>query len=68
MKNLWARIGFTVQVTDEEHKKIKDMMLHNPDEAQNYLNALFKEKGQKDGDSYLPGGIDDNPNSQDFEL
>ena len=67
-KRLWARIGFSLDVTIEEYEEIKSQMKNNPSKAETLLYNLFKERGKMDGNSYLPADCDDNPNEDDFEF
>ena len=58
---LWARIGITVLVTEEEYNKYKKMVLE--DEIR-YLTQeqaeWFRKNGYADGDSYIPEEIFEN--------
>ena len=68
MKKLWARIGTTVEITDEEHEKLKVLFQENEDEARKVLTQLFVKRGYLNGDSYMPDGCADNPNEDEFDL
>jgi hypothetical protein len=72
MKRLWARIGMSVDVTDEEYTKIKTMMEDGRlSEAREILVDMFLNRAYLIGDSYMPCGYDcgcDNPNEYDFDL
>lgn len=67
-KKLWARIGFSLEVSVEEYEELKIKMETNPSEAESLLYNLFKERGEMNGNSYLPADCDDNPNEDDFEF
>lgn len=67
-KRLWARIGFSLEVSAEEYEEIKFQMKNNPSEAEGLLYNLFKKRGEMDGNSYLPADCDDNPNETDFDF
>ena len=73
MKKLWARIGMSVNITDEEHATIKTLLSEGKEEeARVILARLFINKGYYNGDSYMPGnyigGCEDNPNEDVFDL
>ena len=73
MKRLWARIGMSVDVTDEEYDVIKTLMDSGlEDGAKTILAAMFHSRGYFDGDSYMPGNYcdmaTDNPNENEFDL
>ena len=73
MKRLWARIGMSVDVTDEEYDVIKTLMDGGlKDEVKEILSKLFRDRGYLDGDSYMPANYcdmaTDNPNEDEFDL
>ena len=73
MKRLWARIGMSVDVTDDEYYVIKTLMDGGlEDEVRKILMPLFLNRGYFDGDSYMPGNYcdigTDNPNEDEFDL
>lgn len=68
MKRLWARIGTTIQCSDEEYEKLKELMETDEDKAQSFLWDLYNKHHELDGESYLPADTDDNPNEDDFEF
>lgn len=53
MKKVWARIGMSVEVTDEEYKEIKKNF-GCEDELSDEVVAMFISRGKPDGDSYIP--------------
>lgn len=63
MKRIWARVGMTYEVTDEDYKMLEDAI------SQNNLALvcviLNSSKHYENGESYLPAGVDDNPNLTD---
>lgn len=65
-KKLWARIGVTIECTDEELKHLKELMNKDSDAAKEFLNKIVNERGYRSGESYLPYSTDDNPNVDDF--
>ena len=60
MKKVFARIGMTLEVTDEEYKEILEEAGVNPAGGNNEFDinakfaAEFVKKGVIDGDSYIP--------------
>lgn len=73
MKKLWARIGMSVDITDEEYEVIKTLMDGGiEEEARKILFQLFVDRGYINGDSYMPGNYcdmgTDNPNENEFDL
>ena len=73
MKTLWARIGMSVRITDEEEEQVKTLLNNDKKvEAREMLLDLFLSRGYIDGDSYLPSnhndGCNDNPNEDDIDL
>lgn len=73
MKKLWARIGMSVDITDDEYYVIKTLLDGGlEDEVREILLNLFKNKGYFNGDSYMPGNwcdaAKDNPNENEFIL
>lgn len=66
MKKLWARVGMTFEVSDEDYKTISDAIKNN--DCNTVSDILFKSNYYTDGDGYLPEGIDDNPNGEDFDF
>ena len=72
MKRLWARIGMSVDISDEEYAKIKVLLQEDEEKTRAILTQLFTNKGYLNGDSYMPGnyicGCEDNPNEDEFDL
>ena len=73
MKTLWARVGMSVDITEEEHTQIKQLIeCGRDDEAGKILTELFVNRGYFSGDSYMPGNYcnccEDNPNAYEFDL
>lgn len=69
MKKIFARIGMSCEVSDEEHEKLAVLMKDNLGEAAHRLHELFMARGKFDGVDYLPASCDDNPNIEDdFEF
>ena len=73
MKRLWARIGMSVDVTDDEYDEIKNLMEDGFEyEAKEMVSELFRIRGYCNGDSYMPGNYcdaaQDNPNENEFDL
>ena len=72
MKTLWARIGMSVSVTDEEYDKMQELIAEDEDEASEMISKIFLERGVIYGDSYMPGndcaGCKDNPNNDELTL
>ena len=73
MKRLWARIGMSVEITDEEYDAIKTWMDAGlEDKTREILSGLFRNRGYFDGNSYMPGNYcdmaTDNPNEDEFDL
>lgn len=73
MKRLWARIGMSVDITDEEYAEIKALLNENKrQEVNKILSQMFLNRAYRNGESYMPGNYcgacDDNPNECDFEL
>jgi len=67
MKRIWARIGTTFEVTDEDYKLLVDAFAMN--NAVLVTAILDGCKHYENGESYLPAGVDDNPNLlDDFEF
>ena len=67
-KRLWARISVVCEVTDEEYEQLEYMMEVESNDAATMLNKLFRERGKEDGDNYLVGNYEDNPNYDDFDF
>ena len=53
-KSLWARVGMSIYLTDDEYKRIRALMDSDPLRAQNLLVELFKTRGIMNGESYIP--------------
>ena len=73
MKALWARVGMSANITDEEHMAIVKLLDDGKeDEARGMLCQIFMNRGYLYGDSYMPGnycsGCEDNPNDEEFDL
>lgn len=74
MKKIWARIGMTAEVSDEEYEiitKLTNSKLDNEfAEGQHLISKLFRERGHMDGNSYLPDSscCESNPNAWEFEF
>lgn len=73
MKRLWARIGMSVDITDDEYYVVKTLLDAGLDkEARSILLDLFLDRGYFNGDSYMPGNYcdiaQDNPNENEFDL
>lgn len=67
MKRIWARVGMTYEVTNEDYKLLVDAIdQHNLDLA---CAVLDGSRHYENGESYLPVGVDDNPNlTEDFNF
>lgn len=65
-KKLFARIGMSCEVTDNEYENLKQLMQTDENAAAEWLYEKFKNCGSFDGESYLPVYADDNPNTEDF--
>lgn len=65
-RRLWARIGMSLEVTEEEYEEICALLKDNPEKAAHWLYEKFASMGSFDGDSYLPIDADDNPNTEVF--
>jgi hypothetical protein len=73
MKRLWARMGMSVDVTDEEHAELVELLKEGKeDEAREIIVDMFLCNGYINGDSYMPGNWcdagQDNPNENVFDL
>ena len=73
MKTLWARVGMSANITDDEHMAIVKLLDDGKeDEARGMLCQIFMNRGYLDGDSYMPSnycsGCEDNPNDYEFNL
>lgn len=66
MKKLWARVGMTFEVSDEDYKLIV-IAIKNEDRKK-VSKILFNSNHCAEGDSYLPGDCEDNPNEEEFEF
>ena len=68
MKEIWARIGMSVKITDEEYNKIKQLAINEEsteshgyevfddlDVFPEWLEKKFETEGTIDGDCYIPG-------------
>ena len=61
MKQIWMRMGVTVNVTDKQFEQLKEMSrcerspeLFDEIEAPDWLLNMVDEMGEQDGDSYIP--------------
>ena len=67
MKRIWARVGITVEVTDEQYEELRQMALNESlsqshgypvyddlDEFPDWLSWKIAKEGIIDGDSYVP--------------
>lgn len=71
MKTIWARIGMSVEITDEEFEKLKNTA-HDPNskaygydlygdlDVTEWLLEKFQKSGKINGDSYIPQDEFDN--------
>ena len=66
IKHLRAKIGMSLEVTEEEYEEICALLKDNPEKAAHWLYEKFAINGSFDGDSYLEAEVDDNPNEEDF--
>lgn len=66
MKKIWARIGTTFEISDEDYEALKIAIAANDAEA--VSNVLCNSPHYTDGNSYLPADCDDNPNADDFDF
>ena len=66
MKKIWARIGMSFEVSDNDYEELKIAMANNDETVVN--NLLFNSNHYVEGNSYLPADCDDNPNDDDFEF
>ena len=66
MKKVWARIGMTVEVTDEQYEALRkealnpdfpeeDKVYDDLDDFPKWLLDKFEKEGEMDGDCYIPG-------------
>lgn len=67
MRRIWARVGMTFEVTDEDYKLLEDAIAKNDSIL---VSAILNgSKHYEDGENYLPAGVDDNPNlTDDFDF
>lgn len=65
-RRLWARIGMSLEVTEDEYQEICTLIKNTPEKAARWLYEKFASIGSFDGNSYLPKDVDDNPNTEDF--
>lgn len=73
MKTLWARVGMSAVIADDEYAEIVKLLDDgNEVEARRMLVQIFMNRGYIEGDSYMPGndccGCGDNPNEREFNL
>ena len=73
MRTLWARVGMSAAITEEEYAEIAKLLNEgNEAEAKGMLRQIFMNRGYLDGDSYMPGydclGCRDNPNEYELDL
>lgn len=74
MKKIFARIGMTAEISDEEYERIKKLTNSKLDnefvECQRLMSKIFREKGHMDGNSYMPDNscCEGNPNTWEFEF
>ena len=62
MKRIWARIGMSLMVPDEEYEKLKKRTERNGDyefDGSNKLAKRFVKDGKPDGECYIPEDIFD---------
>ena len=55
MKNMWFRVGVSIDLTDEEYKSLKKA--YNTDyrvAAEKMVNILMSDKAKLDGETYSP--------------
>lgn len=60
-RKIWARIGISALVTEEEYKKFKEQVMSGYVELTNEEAEWFMKNGHADGDCYLSANdyIDD---------
>ena len=68
MKQLYVRVGMSVDCTDEEYEKLHELMSYSHEKAEDFLWDLYLKNHSISGKCYLPAGIYDNPNFVDFEF
>ena len=68
MRQLWARVGMQICCTDEEYEKLQQLVKTDEEAARELIWNLIFFNHEFTGESYLPGGVDENPNEEDFEF
>ena len=64
-RKVWARVGMTYELHEDEYNKLVDAMKKNDKE---HVRRILKAAVHyENGDSYLPADTDDNPDF-DFDL
>lgn len=63
MKTIWARVGVSLEVSDEEYEALKEQRDTNGDvtvlECESDLSARFIWYGYPDGEIYIPSVVFD---------
>lgn len=63
IRKVWARVGMTYELSENEYKKLIEAMKKNDKEG--VRRILKVAVHYENGDSYLPADADDNP---DFDF
>lgn len=71
MKRIWARVGMSLDISDEEYEELKKLRDENGDltilECDSDLNLRFLERGYADGETYIPSVVFDEIDGIDSE-
>ena len=60
MKTIWARVGMSVEVTDEQYEEVRKLALNDKgfyedlEDFPDWLDEKFEKEGKIDGDYYIP--------------
>ena len=68
MKRIWARVGMSLDISDEEYEELKKQRDESGDltilECDSDLNLRFVKDGYPDGETYIPSVVFEDLDSQ----
>lgn len=68
MKRIWARVGMSLDISDEEYEELKKQRDESGDltilECDSDLNLRFVKDGYPDGETYIPSCVFEDLDSQ----
>ena len=71
MKRIWARVGMSLDISDEQYEELKKSRDENGDltilECDSDLNLRFVKDGWPDGETYIPSVVFDEIDGEELD-